>query len=229
MTPEAGGIAPVVIGLPMSAALGLMFGMGPCLVSCLPFLGPVFLCTDGGLIRSLRIIFPHALGRLAGYAGLAATAGFIGDYAGNMFGAPIMNFALGSATLLVGLAIMLMWRMRRQKACGAGCTSDRWEHNAVRQFMPSGLFLMGLGMAFTPCAPLTVVLFSAATAASWKFGLSLGLAFGLGAIAVPSLVYGVGFSYFAAQLRARLGAWLGRIEVLSGALLVSIGLVTLFR
>jgi len=213
----------------MSAALGLMFGMGPCLVSCLPFLGPVFLCTDGGLIRSLRIIFPHALGRLAGYAGLAATAGFIGDYAGNLFGAPIMNFALGSATLLVGLAIMLMWRMRRQKACGAGCTSYSWEHNAVRQFMPSGLFLMGLGMAFTPCAPLTVVLFSAATAASWKFGLSLGLAFGLGAIAVPSLVYGVGFSYFAAQLRARLGAWLGRIEVLSGALLVSIGLVTLFR
>lgn len=99
----------------------------------------------------------------------------------------------------------------------------------MRQFMPSGLFLMGLGMAFTPCAPLTVVLFSAAAAASWKSGFSLGLAFGLGAITVPSLVYGVGFSYFAAQLRARLGVWLGRIEALSGVLLVSLGLLTLLR
>lgn len=226
---EAGGVAPIIVGLPMAAGLGLMFGMGPCLVSCLPFLGPVFLCTDGGLMRSLKIIVPHALGRLAGYGGLAAMAGFLGDYAGNMLGATIVNFALGSATLLVGLAIMLMWRMQRQMACGARCSSDSWEQNAVSQFMPSGLFLMGLGMAFTPCAPLTVVLFSAAATTSWKAGLALGLAFGLGAITVPSLVYGVGFSYFAAQLRARLGAWLGRIEVLSGGLLVGLGLITLFK
>ncbi len=229
MTVDAAMAAPVVIGLPMAAALGLMFGMGPCLVSCLPFLGPVFLCTEGGLTRSLRIIAPHAIGRLVGYAGLAAIAGYIGDYAGNMFGALIVNTALGSATLLVGLAILLMWRMRKLRSCGAACSANGWEHNAARQFMPSGLFLMGLGMAFTPCAPLTVVLLSAAAAASWKIGLSLGAAFGLGAIAVPSLVYGVGFSYLAAQLRTRLGAWLGRIEVLSGALLVGLGVVTLLK
>ena len=129
----------------------------------------------------------------------------------------------------LGLAILIMWRMRAKAGCAARCSANDWERDAVRQFMPSGLFLMGLGMAFTPCAPLTVVLFSAAAAASWKSGFSLGLAFGLGAITVPSLVYGVGFSYFAAQLRARLGVWLGRIEALSGVLLVSLGLLTLLR
>lgn len=229
MPAEAAGFTPVVIGLPMAAGLGLMFGMGPCLISCLPFLGPVFLCSDGGSKRSLALIAPHASGRLCGYAGLAAFAGFLGDYASGMFGAPIVNTVLGSSTLLVGLAILLMWRLRRRAGCGVRHCAESWEHNAARQFMPTGLFLMGLGMAFTPCAPMTVVLFSAATSASWKAGLALGVCFGAGAIAVPSLVYGVGFAYFAQRLRVRLGRWLGRIEVLSGLLLTGIGLVTLFR
>jgi thiol:disulfide interchange protein DsbD len=226
---ETGGVAPIVVGLPMAAGLGLMFGMGPCLVSCLPFLGPVFLSMDGGVKRSLRIVAPHALGRLVGYGGLAAVVGFVGDYAGDMFGALVVNTALGSATLLTGLAILAMWRIGKQRRCGAGCATNGWEHDAVRQFLPSGLFLMGLGMAFTPCAPLTVVLFSAAASADWRTGLALGFAFGLGAIAVPALVYGVGFSYFATQLRQRLGVWLGRMELLSGGLLVTLGLATLFK
>jgi uncharacterized protein len=226
---ETGGVAPVVVGLPMAAALGLLFGMGPCLVSCLPFLGPVFLSTDKGVAGGLRIMGPHALGRLAGYGGLAAIAGLAGDFAGATFAAPIVNWALGSATLLTGLAILAMWRMRRKAACGRGCAKSGWEANAARQLMPGGLFLMGLGMAFTPCAPLSVVLLSAATAARWETGLALGLAFGLGAITVPSLVYGVGFAYLAQELRARLGVWLSRLELLSGGLLVTLGVATLMK
>jgi len=225
---QAGGDAPLVIGLPMAAALGLMFGMGPCLVSCLPFLAPVFLSADGGYGRALKVMATHSAGRLAGYATLAALAGMVGAYSGDLLGPLIVNMALGSATLLTGLGLLLTWRLRRTKPCGTGCDGS-WETNAVRQFMPSGLFLMGLGMAFTPCAPMTVILFSAASAASWSVGLSLGLAFGLGAITVPSLAYGFGFSYFAAQLRARLGPWAARLELLSGLLLLGLGLVTLFK
>ncbi|MBM3578674.1 MAG: sulfite exporter TauE/SafE family protein [Alphaproteobacteria bacterium] len=229
MPAESLGFTPVVVGLPMAAALGLMFGMGPCLISCLPFLGPVFLSTEGGIRRSARVLVPHAAGRIAGYAGLSAVAGAVGDYAGATFSPPVVNTIIGSATLLVGLGILLMARVKRQRACGARCGSGHWEDDAVKQFMPTGLFLMGLGMAFTPCAPLSVVMFSAATAASWQLGLLLGTSFGLGAIVIPTLFYGVGFSYFASQLRSHLGRWLGQMEILNGALLAAMGLVTLFR
>lgn len=229
MAGDAAGFTPVVVGLPMAAVLGLMFGMGPCLISCLPFLGPVLLSADGGVRRSARILVPHAAGRISGYASLSAMAGAAGDYAGTVFGAPVVNTIIGSATLLVGLGILLAFRVKSVRSCGAACKVGHWEDDAARQFMPSGLFLMGLGMAFTPCAPLSVVMFSAATAGSWKVGLILGASFGLGAIVAPMLFYGVGFSYFAAQLRQRLGRWRGRIEILSGALLTLVGLVTLFR
>jgi uncharacterized protein len=88
---------------------------------------------------------------------------------------------------------------------------------------------MGLSMTMTPCAPLGVVLFSAATSASASHGLALGLAFGLGAIVVPSLVYGLGAAYLGTQLREQLGAWRPRIERLSASLLIVTGVSHLFR
>jgi len=227
MAPDAA--APIAVGLPMAAGLGLMYGMGPCLVSCLPFLAPVFMSAENGFAPAMRVMATHSSGRLVGYGLTTGMAGFLGGYSANMLGPAIVNMALGAATLLTGLAILLAWRLRI-RGCGGGCSGhDGWEQNAIRQFMPSGVFLMGLGMAFTPCAPMTVVLFSAATAASWSVGLGLGLAFGLGAITIPSLAYGFGFSWFARELRVRLGPWAARLELLSGALLLGLGLLTLFR
>ena len=51
----------------LAMAMGLIFGLGPCNVACLPYLGPVFLARDGGLRRSWRTIVPFSMGRLSGY------------------------------------------------------------------------------------------------------------------------------------------------------------------
>jgi thiol:disulfide interchange protein DsbD len=45
-----------VIGMPMALSLGLMYGLGPCLASCLPYLAPVFLARDFGLRRSWHVV-----------------------------------------------------------------------------------------------------------------------------------------------------------------------------
>jgi cytochrome c biogenesis protein CcdA len=82
---------------------------------------------------------------------------------------------------------------------------------------------MGLSMALTPCAPLGVVLFSATASGTAASGLALGICFGLGAIVVPSLVYGLGVSWFGARLREQLGPWRSRIERLSAGLLILTG------
>ena len=75
-----------IIGLPMALSLGLMYGLGPCLVSCLPYLGPECgacngycpvpgamhwqherpsindaLCTGCGLCREACVIEPKAI------------------------------------------------------------------------------------------------------------------------------------------------------------------------
>ena len=218
-----------VIGLPMAFSLGLMYGLGPCLISCLPYLGPVFLARDFGVRRSWRVVLPLSLGRLLGYGGFGLLAGLAGQSITDDAAAPTLRLLVGCAAVMVGSA--LLWRRPACTAAGGGSAPLRRFDAATepRPLLPGGVFLMGLSMAMTPCAPLSVVLFSAATSASADHGLFLGLAFGMGAIVVPSLVYGLGAAYLGTQLREQLGAWRPRIERLAAALLLLTGFSHLLR
>lgn len=219
-----------IVGLPMAFALGLVYGLGPCLVSCLPYLGPVFLARDFSWRRSWRVVLPLSLGRLAGYASFGALAGWVGHYAKEgMAVSSSLHLLIGAAALMVGISLL----RQRRPACAMVAAVPAGEAVLLRRIdvgqqarplLPGGLFLMGVGMALTPCGPLGVVLFSAAASGGAASGLLLGSGFGLGAIVVPSLVYGLGVSYFGRRLREQLGPWLPRIEWLSAGLLILVGL-----
>jgi thiol:disulfide interchange protein DsbD len=60
-------------------------------------------------------------------------------------------------------------------------------------------------------------------------GMLLGLCFGLGAIFVPSIAFGVGMAYIGSRLRVQLKGWLPHIERLSAWLLVLTGISSLAR
>jgi cytochrome c biogenesis protein CcdA len=223
-----------IVGLPMAMALGLVYGLGPCLISCLPYLGPVFLARDFSWRRSWRVVLPLSFGRLAGYGLFGALAGWAGHYVKDGTAAsPLLHLLVGAAALMVGTA--LLWRgkpacaLAPAPAAGAVPLRRFSLENEPRPLLPGGLFLMGLGMALTPCGPLGVVLFSAAASGRAGSGLLLGLGFGLGAVLVPSLVYGLGVAYFGDRLRRQLGPWRGRIEALSAGLLILVGMGQLIR
>lgn len=219
-----------IVGLPMAFALGLVYGLGPCLVSCLPYLGPVFLARDFSWRRSWRVVVPLSLGRLDGYSAFGALAGWVGQYAKEgMAVSSSLHLLIGAAGLMVGISLL----RRGRPSCALAAAGAPGEAVPLRRFdvgqqarplLPGGLFLMGVGMALTPCGPLGVVLFSAAASGGAGSGLLLGGGFGLGAIVVPSLVYGLGVSYFGRRLREQLGPWLPRIEWLSAGLLIMVGL-----
>ncbi len=235
MTPD---IPTVIVGVPMAFALGLVFGMGPCLLSCLPYLGPVFLGHDLPVRRSWRVLLPVGLGRMTAYASLAALAGWMGQALSDPVPAASVHLALGAATMMIGGALVLR---RRSSSCNAavpagGPTASpqvvHWHPSrpggagataGSRPLMPGGLYLMGIGMALTPCAPLGIVLFSAAALGGVGTGLSLGLSFGLGAVTVPSLFFGIGVSFLTRQLRQQLQSWLPRIEWACALLLILVG------
>ena len=222
-----------VIGIPMALSLGLMYGLGPCLVSCLPYLAPVFLARDFGLRRSWRVVLPLSLGRLAGYAGMGLAAGLLGSTIKDGAAAPTLRLLVGSAAVMIGVA--LLWRRpvcATAGGCGQAGTSPlrRFDPGAEpRPLLPGGLVLMGRSMAITPCAPLGVVLFSAAAAGNPIDGALLGLAFGLGAIVVPSLVFGIGAAYLGERLREQLAHWRPAMERLAAGLLIFVGLSNLIK
>lgn len=217
--------APTLVGIPMAMTLGLMFGMGPCLISCLPYLGPVFLNNQGGIRQSWRVLVPLSLGRLTVYGSFGFFAGVAGQMLGRINDRSI-GLVLGCATLMVGVALLLRLRSTRCGSSGkptSATISLKRQPQPPRSLMSGGLYLMGVGMALTPCAPMGVVLVSSAVAGSGLHGLALGLGFGAGAIFVPSLAYGIGAAYLGSRLREQLGSWRPRIEFASAALLMLSG------
>lgn len=225
MTP----IEQTLLTLPMAMMLGLVFGMSSCTIACLPYLGPIFLANEGGVKKSWRIMLPFSLGRLSSYAALATVAGFTGQILGKGVVGQELRWVMGAAALLLGLALLL------RRSDSSGCSKSSREtpihdgrERSVKTLMPGGLFLLGAGMAMSPCAPLGSVIFSAAVVASAWHGLWLGVSFGLGAIVIPTIFYGIGFAWFGDRLREQLRNSHKHIVRLSAALLIATGTGNLF-
>lgn len=225
-------IDPALISVPAAFTLGFVFGLGPCLVACLPTLGPVFLCAGQGIKKSWQILLPLMLGRLTVYAGSGALAGSLGEVLEDAVPGAQLHLLVGVATLLLGLGLLVR-KWSGKTSCGG--LSKPLETQPLRRMprdkglLPGGLYLMGISLALTPCGPLTAVLGAAAMTGLATSGLLLGLVFGLGAQIGSILIYGLGVAYFGQQLRAKLGVWQPRIEWLSGGLLLLVGGVYILR
>ncbi len=227
MTP----LEPVVLSFGAAFLLGLGYGAGPCNLACLPYLGPVFAATGGGIRHSWRTLLPFSLGRLSGYALLGGLAGGLGLLVQDWLAAPWVRWLLGGATVMVALSFL----MRRRQACRSAC-GDEPSVPVNRLSSPAGsgsplgftgsLFLMGFGMALNPCAPLTTIMLASATSASIITGISLGAGFALGAVFVPPWVFALGVAHFGEQIRHHLSQHRAALENTSVVLLVLTGTAT---
>ena len=92
--------------------------------------------------------------------------------------------------------------------------------------LPGGLFMMGMGMALNPCAPLGTVLLAASATGSTLAGLGLGLGFGLGAVVIPTVLFVYGVAHFGRQLREHMSRWKPGLEISASALLILLGVGT---
>ena len=158
----------MAVTVPMAAALGFVYGMGPCLLCCLPFLSPVFLAHNGGVRSSWKIILPLSAGRLMAYGLLGLAAGTAGQYVRGDISANTVRVVIGCAVLLMGAALLL--RFKKSRPVVQHSTHCMKIMATPRTLMPGGLFLMGAGMALSPCGPLGVVLFSAGASGSGAGG-----------------------------------------------------------
>lgn len=221
-----GEIEPVAMTFSLAMAMGLVFGLGPCNISCLPYLGPVYLAREGGLRSSWRTIVPFSLGRLTGYTMIGLLAGLLGQIIEGGLESSWVPMVLGGATILVGVSL-LFGKKKDMAGCSSSPASGFFGRLGaklnIRKFLPGGLFFMGLGMALNPCAPLGKVMLAASATTSAVVGSSLGLGFGIGAIMVPAIVFGVGMAYLGDQLREQLAQWRTALERTSAILLIFMG------
>ena len=218
----------LTLGFGAALLMGLVFGAGPCTVTCLPYLGPVFLTQEAGWRRILGVILPFSAGRLAGYTALGGVAGYAGYAATSWFKDGPAGILLGIATVILGVS--LLRGAGKGKSCAARAPAEQTVtlpgKSAPRRLMPLSLFALGTGMALNPCVPLGTVLTVAAASADPLLGAELGLAFGLGAVVIPAAVFGLVVAHFGLQVRQALTQWRGRLEACAGGMLIILGSVT---
>jgi cytochrome c biogenesis protein CcdA len=215
---------------------GFTFGAGPCNISCLPYLGPVFLFQEGGIRQSWRVIAPFTLGRLLGYSLLGLAAGLAGGTVSNGLDASVAGWVLGIVTVILGVHLL-----RKPMRCHKQSKNTGEQPiNLVRRDElhpaqpgcstspnPVPLFFMGASMTLNPCVPLTAILAAASATGSALNGASLGLAFGLGAVFLPMIVFGVLFAHLGQEIHRELGKLTRYGQTASAGMLIVLGLATL--
>lgn len=222
------GLEAAALSIPMATAMGLAFGAGPCNITCLPYLGPVFISKQHSQRQAWRTVAPFTAGRLLSYSTLGLCAGLLGEVLQSWLESPVVGWVLGLATIVVGLSLL---RRRRSKGCSTTSSSNTVVihppgNTQKRKVLGSGLFMMGAGMALTPCAPLGTILVAASATGSATTGLNLGLGFGLGAVVIPAIVFAIGVAHFGRQLHEHMTRWQPKLEVVAATMLILLGIVT---
>jgi len=171
--------------------IGLSFGAGACMFTCIPTLGVMLMSQDLSPKETALQTWRFNVGRMSAYALLAAVSGFIGASLVGLLEAGQANIIF-AVMMLFSAAIL--WRKGKQGLCTGG----------QRKYLRAGLFGMGFSMGLRPCVPLAAVMTTAATTGSATTGLLLGLSFGFGAILIPQLLFGFGLGHAGKEIRSQL-------------------------
>ena len=191
--------------------IGLSFGAGACMFTCIPTLGVMLLAQDIGARETSLQTLRFNLGRMAAYALLAAVSGLVGASLVGLLDMSHANYIF--AAMLLGSAVLL-WRKGRV----AGGASHKQKQ------IRAGLFGIGFAMGLRPCAPLAGVMAASAATGSAAYGLLLGLSFGAGAIVIPQLVFGYGLGRAGSEIRSQLQGRQQQLSRIGAGVLGSVGI-----
>jgi sulfite exporter TauE/SafE len=170
--------------------MGLALGWGACLPFCAPVLLPYIAATRKGWRQGLKISLAFSFSRVVSYIILGLASAGLGHYVVERFyetkAGLLVQVTAGIFITLLGI-IILVGRPGHLRSCPGG-----------KRHMPCAgsqgvgeMSLLGLLIGFAPCMPLLGLLtYIAFNTRNLLQGASLGLAFGLGTVFSPLLLFG---------------------------------------
>jgi cytochrome c-type biogenesis protein len=221
----------------LSITIAFLAGLFSFLSPCVLPLVPIYLAqlVGQGIYQSTNMqegisarimTFLHAVTFVVGFTlafvALGATASTLGSFLRTHL--VILREVGGVLLVVLGLhvaGILKLPLLYQQK---------RFEFHPTRPSYPAS-FLIGVifAIAWSPCIGpiLGSILVMAASAATLRLGVWLLLAYSLG-LGVPFLILGLGLDRFSLVLKW-LKPYLGKIEVVTGILLIVVGVVVFFN
>jgi sulfite exporter TauE/SafE len=204
--------------------LGLLFGSGPCLVSC----GPLLVSYVAGTRKSLRqgalsyLLF--SLAKVSAYLVLSLAVFLIGRFAVDRLLGNFSQyiFILGGVFIVVlGLLV----------AIGSRLEFKPWQklHSKFIENDNKSMMVLGLITGLSPCAPLLAILsYLGLISKTWPLALLYGLLFGVGTLLSPLLIVTMCAGLIPRLFLDRNNRYLRIFNFVCGAIVVILGLRLFF-
>lgn len=199
---------------------GLFLGYGPCLLSCGPLLVSYISATQSGPGQGLKIYLIFSATRILVYAVFGILVGLLGQWViRNFFESLWLKYifiVFGIFLIILGI-LLLIQKMPVKNRCPSWAAKQL--ANGTR---PAVIF--SLIVALSPCLPLWGVLgYIALISDTWLKGLLYMLAFGLGTVVSPMIIFCAAAGWLAAFSR-RFEFWFMILRVLCCGILIFLGI-----
>jgi len=194
--------------------LGLTYGLTVCSWSCLPYIGPYVMGTQGGFAGGIRSAILFSLGKLVSYALLGALAGYLGSV--------ISGYSRESFQKISGLVILWLGGtlfFREKNKCGKNSHGALPQRHANFQ-----LILLGVTAGAVPCLPMSGLLLYASSSHSIVDGCFMTVVFGLGTTVSPLIVIAGGMGWISRNIGRKIPEHSLLLRRICGLILVISGI-----
>jgi thiol:disulfide interchange protein DsbD len=185
-------------------SLGILYGIGPCTISCAPLIVPLIMATAKDKKQGIWFSLVFGFGRIASYVALGFFAGLLGYALTGIVSKKI----IGLFIIILGIALLF-------KINNKCIFKSKFK---IKSSIMS--FLAGLIYGFGPCPPLIALLTLVIAKGSAITGALMALVFGIGTILSPIIILGFFSGWFAKQKEFK-----ETIPYVSSIFLIIIGII----
>jgi sulfite exporter TauE/SafE len=211
-----------------SFIIGLIYGLGVCTASCLPYIAGYVAGTGAGFKKGVKITAFFNGGRILAYALIGALIGLVSGLVTLMAPEVLSPFQIysslifGAVTIAIGASILL--KARKLKQCTLEGTNVVTTGRMGRFGFDFGAFSLGLSRGLIICPPLISLLLLYALPFSNPLGtMSLAVLCGIGTTISPLLVLG-GVTGWLLNKAPLFRKW---ISLAGGGILILLGVITI--
>lgn len=193
--------------------LGVLYGLGPCAIVCAPILVPLIMATAKTGKEGIIQVFSFNFGKISAYIFLGGFFGYTGYFLSDL----VSEEMAGIFLIFLGIFILLQYFFNFHYSNSNSCSF-------LKKIGGRKLsFITGLVIAFRLCPALLAVLSLAALERSPLIGAGMGLAFGIGCLVTPLIIFG-----FLAGKLATLNELKNIAPIVSCVFLIILGLIKTF-
>jgi sulfite exporter TauE/SafE len=210
-----------------SFVIGLIYGLGVCTASCLPYIAGYIAGTGAGFKAGIKITAYFNTGRVLAYALIGAliglASGLVTAVAPNVLSQfqIYSSFIFGILTVAIGASLLL----KAHKPHQCSIKENTFASTKISRFgFDFGAFTLGLSRGLVVCPPLISLLLLYALPFSNPVGsVTVALLFGIGTTISPLLVLG-GVTGWLLNKAPLFRKW---ICLAGGAILILLGVITI--